>query len=283
MADDEVDVGESDIQVAPPEEAAPSAVADASGAKGSAAKVTAMPARTYRKGKDWYGGLDKRDKMVVLVGFLVIVLFVVMLSIWITGSGGIGNGGDAVVKIPVSEWDRSGLETEVDSTSSDNTNLVGQNSPYLVRIQADASEVIFVTRLVGHVTWSDETSPPTSAPAIGYTNQPDGFKLRIIIQDGLGEWETELVFNTIGQQAEITIDIDLVEELGAPIAVASPQGAKYLPEPYYQMIRIDFIVSTEDCGPWTTDDPRPNIGDGGNHYTFEWSVEYQVDSTTRAP
>jgi hypothetical protein len=49
------------------------------------------------------------------------------------------------------------------------------------------------------------------------------------------------------------------------------------------MIRIDFIVSTEDCGPWTTDDPRPNIPDGANHYTFDWSVEYQVDSTTKAP
>jgi hypothetical protein len=150
-------------------------------------------------------------------------------------------------------------------------------------MQANATEVIFVTRLTGHVTWSDETSPPTSAPAIGYTNQPDAFMLRIIVQEGLGEWETGLVFNSIGQQAEIDIDIDLVEELGSPIAVANPQGAKYLPESYAQMIRIDFIVITEDCGPWTTSDPRPDIGDGGNHYTFEWSVEYQVDSTVKEP
>ena len=185
--------------------------------------------------------------------------------------------------VHLSDWDRSGLETVLVEGDEDNTNLEGQETTYLVPMQPNGTEVLFITRMTAHVTWSDETTPPTSLPAIGYTNQPDGFMLRIVVQEGIGLWESPLEFNTIGQSHEITFDVDLVEELGGPVAVANPQGAKYLPEGYVQAARVDFVVITEDCGEWTTSDPRPDIGDGGNHYSFQWSVEYQIGSTTKGP
>jgi hypothetical protein len=43
-------------------------------------------------------------------------------------------------------------------------------------------------------------------------------------------------------------------------------------------LRIDLIVRTDECGDWPPPDPlRPTIGDGGNHYVFDWSVDYYFD------
>ena len=276
-------VTEPDIQVAPPEEGSDSGPAGRDPGKGRAESAMDIPGGFIGKGKDWYRGLDKRDRMVVLMGGLVVLLAIVMISIYWSGGGGAGGNEDDPIMVPISDWDRSGLDTQPLSGNEENTNLVGQNTPYLVSFTANASEVIFITHLTGHVDWTDESSPPTSAPAIGYVNEPDSFQLKIVIHDGFGEWESDLVFNVIGQSGSNDITVDLEAELGAPIAVSTPEGANYLPEGYVQMLRIDFIVFTEDCGPWTTVDPRPNIPDGGNHFTFDWSVDYQVDSTTKEP
>ncbi len=283
MASKDDVVNGPDIQVAPRADGSDGGPAGGDPGKGPAKKVMGAPAGFIGKGKDWYRGLDKRDRMVVLMGALVVLLAIVMISIYWSGGGGVGGSGDDPVMVPISDWDRSGLDTQAIANNEENTNLEGQNTVYLVPFTAIASEVIFITHLTGQVDWTDESSPPTSAPAVGYVNEPDSFQLKIVIHDDFGEWESDLVFNVIGQSGTNTITIDLEAELGAPIAVATPEGAKYLPEGYVQMLRIDLIVFTEDCGDWTTNDPRPNIGDGGNHFTFDWVVDYQVDSTTNEP
>jgi hypothetical protein len=272
-----------DIQVAPPEDGIGSGPAGGDHGEGSTKKASGTLAGFIGKGKEWFRGLDKRDRMVVLMGALAVLLAIVMISIYWSGGGGAGGSDDDPVMVPISDWDRSGLDTQTIIGNEENTNLEGQTTVYLVPFTANPSEVIFITHLTGQVDWTDESSPPTQAPAVGYVNEPDSFQLKIVIHDEFGEWESDLVFNVIGQSGTNNIIVDLEAELGAPIAVATPDGAKYLPEGYIQMLRIDLIVFTEDCGDWTTNDPRPNIGDGGNHFTFDWAVEYQVDSTTNEP
>ncbi len=283
MAEKDDVVTEPDIQVVPSDEGGSSGHAGGDASGGSAKKPMGKPAIYVSRGKDWYRGLDRRDRLVVLIGVLVVLLAIVMISIYWSGGGGSGGPDGGPLMVPISDWDRSGLDTQTLADNEENTNLEGQNTPYLVTFTANTSEVIFITHLTGHVDWTDETTPPTQLPAVGYVNEPDGFQLKIVIQDGFGEWESDLVFNVIGQAGSNDISVDLEAELGAPIAVSTPEGASYLPEGYVQMLRIDFIVFTEDCGEWTTTDPRPSIGDGGNHFTFDWSVDYQVDSTTKEP
>jgi hypothetical protein len=283
MAEKDDVVTEPDIQVAPLDDRDASGPAEGDAAVSSTKKAMGTPGAYLGKGKDWYRGLDKRDRMVVLIGVLVIWMAIAMISIFWTGDGGGGGPDGGPVIASISDWDRSGLDIQTIADYEENTNLEGQNTPYLVTFTANASEVIFVTHLTGHVDWTDESTPPTQLPAINYVNEPDGFQLRIVIHDGFGTWESDLVFNVIGQAGSNDITVDLEAELGAPIAISTPEGANYLPEGYVQMLRIDFIVFTEDCGEWTTTDPRPSIGDGGNHYTFDWSVDYQVGSTTKEP
>jgi hypothetical protein len=133
-----------------------------------------------------------------------------------------------------------------------------------------------ITTLIGHVMWTDESSPPAQVPAVGYnTNEPDSFQIIFKIHDDLGEYYSELTFNAQGQPGDLLYELELPE----PIYVANPQGADYLPAGYVETVRVDIIVRTEDCGDWPPPDPfRPTIGDGGNHYTFDWSVEYFFDT-----
>jgi hypothetical protein len=262
MAEKDDVVTEPDIQVTSPDDGGTSVPAGSDVAGGSSKKAMGKPAIYVSKGKDWYRGLDKRDRLVVLIGVLAVLLALVMISIYWSGVGGSGGPDDGPVMVPISEWDRSGLDTQTLSGNEENTNLEGQNTPYLVTFTANASEVIFITHLTGHVDWTDETTPPTQLPAVGYVNEPDGFQLKIVVQDGFGEWESDLVFNVIGQAGANDITVDLEAELGAPIAVSTPEGASHLPEGYVQMLRIDFIVFTapsvtegtisHSIGPWTT-------------------------------
>jgi len=276
-------VKEHNIQVNPHEKRDTSGPDGGVAGEGLAKGAMGKPAGYFGKGKDWYRGLDNRDRLVVLIGVLAVMMAIAFLTIYWSGGGGSGGNDDGPVTVPISEWGRSNLDTQTNEGNEENTNLEGQNTPYLVPFTANPSEVIFITHLTGHVDWTDESTPPTQFPGVNYVNEPDGFQLKIVIQDGFGEWESDLVFNVMGQSGSNDINIDLEAELGAPIAVATPEGANYLPAGYVQMLRIDFIVFTEDCGDWTTDDPRPTIGDGGNHFTFDWAVDYQVDSTTKEP
>jgi hypothetical protein len=283
MGTDGQPVDETDIQVGPPEGAGDAgSEGDLNAAKGAADKVLDKPAQVVNRLKRRYKNLNKRDKGAVLLFFLVVVMVIVLLSMWSTG-GGIG-GPDLGPEIrPPNDWNIQALDPVDVSGNEENTNLAGQETPYLVPLTPAPGEIFFLTTLHCQVTWADETTPPVQNPAIGYTNQPDGFYLIIRVHDSLGEWESDLVFNPIGSSQDIVMDINVAEYLGSPIAVASREGADYLPQGYVESIRVDFIVVTEDCGPWTTNDPRPNIGDGGNHYTFDWSLGYRLADSTKEP
>jgi hypothetical protein len=205
------------------------------------------------------------------------------MSIWTTG-GGLG-GPDLGPEIrPPSDWNLEALDPVELTEEEENTNLEGQETPYLVPLTPAPGEIYFLTHLSCQVEWTDESTPPTQVPAIGYTNQPDGFMLIVRIHDDVGEWRSELVFNSVGSGQSIALEVTIGEYLGQPIAVANREGADYLPQGYVESIRVDFIVVTEECGDWTSNDPfRPTIGDGGNHFTFDWTVVYRQADSTREP
>ncbi len=274
----------ADIQVAPPEERTDTDAEDSpKRAKSAAMKALDMPKGAVLKVRTKYRHLNNRDKMAVLMGVLAVVMVIVMMSIWSTG-GGIGGPVIGTEIRPISDWNMDALADVQLTGEEENTNLAGQETPYLVPLMPAPGEIYFLTELNCQVNWADETTPPTSAPAIGYTNQPDGFQLIIRIHDGVGDWQSDLVFNPIGAGQEISLEINVGEYLGGPVAVANKQGANYLPHGYVDAIRVDFIVFTEECGPWTPTDPlRPTIGDGGNHYTFDWTVVYRQADSTQEP
>jgi hypothetical protein len=221
--------------------------------------------------------------LVILLGFLVIIMAVVVLAIWSTGDGFGGVNGGQVTMVSIDEWDRSGLSQDAHTGNEENTNMESQTTIYPLPIQPSPGEVVFITRLSGHVEWVDESSLPAQVGGnLPYQNEPDSFQLIIRIEDSLGEWQSELVYNTMGSPGSIDLEVDLVSELGGPLAVANPQGANYLPEGYVQALRVDFIVYTGECGDWVLE-PLPVVGDGGNHFTYDWVLEYQVDSTKDDP
>jgi hypothetical protein len=276
VKDDDVE-GEPEIIVAEPVEEPTLDVADEGSGAALGRRVLDVPTGLLRRVKHRYRGLTQKDKFIVLIGLLIIVLAIAVMAIYYTGEG-IVHDLDEGPRF-VDDWKTKNLQPTPIVGQEENTNLEGQNTPYLVNLEPGIKEVFFITNLTAHVRWVDESSPPAQVPAIGYnTNEPDGFQLIIRLQDEMGEWQSDLVFNAEGQEGTIDLDVDLVNELGAPIAVANPAGAEYLPKGYLPTLRVDFIVFTEECGDWPPPDPlRPTIGDGGNHYQFEWSVTYLFD------
>lgn len=283
MGKDEQPEEETDIQVASHEvHTDPDAEGPTKGNKGTAQKALDMPRGAVLKVRTKYKHMNKRDKMAVLIGVLVIIMTIAMYSIWYTGDG-LGDPLLGPEILPPSDWNMESLTEVPLSQVEENTNLEGQETPYLVPLMPGEGEIYFLTSIHCQVEWADETTPPTQLPAVGYTNEPDGFQLRVIIHDDLGEWESPLEFNSPGASHTIELPIDETQ-LGAPIAIANREGAKYLPQGYVENLRVDFIVWTDDCGEWTSSDPiRPTIGDGGNHYTFEWSVTYRLADSTKVP
>ena len=283
MGKDEQPEEEADIQVGPPEERTdPDAEDGPKGGKSAAKKALDMPREAVLKVRTRYKHMNNRDKMAVLIGVLVVIMTIAIYSIWYTG-GGIGGPSLGPEILPPSDWNMNSL-TEVQLTQpEENTNLEGQETPYLIPLTPNKGEIYFLTGLSCQVDWADETTPPTSLPAYLYTNQPDGFQLKIRIHDDAGEWESEIVFNSIGSSKSIPFEV-LGTDLGVPIAIANPEGARYLPQGYVENLRVDFIVRTDECGDWTSSDPfRPTLGDGGNHFTFEWTVTYRLADSTQSP
>lgn len=227
-----------------------------------------------------YRELDRRDRLVVLSGLLLVILVLAILAIYYSGGGGgppDGNG-----PVIVDDWSLEGLELFTASGDEENTNLEFQQTPYAVTLDPEPRQVLFVTAISIQVEWTDETTPPVQVPAPGYENQPDGFQLIIRVHEDLGEWESEIVFNAAGQPGSIDLQVDLVEELGAPIAVATREGATHLPRGYTEVVRIDLVVRTDECGDWEPPlQAFPSFPDGGNHYTAHWSVDYLVDADGR--
>jgi hypothetical protein len=254
----------------------------AGGAKGVAKMAIDRPKDVMLRIKVRYKHLNNRDKMAVLIGVLAVILTIVLMSIWTTG-GGIGGISPGPEILPSSRWNMDPLSEVLVTGNEENTNLEGQETPYLVPLTPMPGEIYFLTHLSCQVTWADESTPPTQAPAVGYSNEPDGFQLFITIHDGVGTWESPIEFNSMGSSE--TIELEVAEtDLGIPIAVANPEGASYLPQGYVENLRVDFIVRTDDCGEWTSSDPfRPSIGDGGNHFTFDWSVVYRQADSTKSP
>ncbi len=282
---DDPDIEEgADIQVGPAEiDEGPRVNKGGRGPRASTAgRVMDMPARTYRRVLRRYRRLPRRDRFAVLLAVLAVLLVIVLMSIWSTG-GGFGGGHTPPEVRPVSDWNMGSLDEVLRSGEAENSNLEGQQTPYLVTLNPNATEIFFVTHLRGHVTWTDETTPPTNMPAIGYTNDPDGFQLIIRVHDGVGDWESDVVFNSQGGSGDIELDVDLTLELGAPLAVANRDGARYLPQGYVENVRVDFIVRTDDCGEWNSGDFRPPIGDAGNHFVFDWDLVYRTADSTKSP
>ncbi|UCC94083.1 MAG: hypothetical protein JSW25_05335 [Thermoplasmata archaeon] len=284
MGKDEQPEGGADIEVAPPEVGSVDGPSpEQGGAKNMAKKAIEAPKDVARRLRRRYQGLNKRDKFAALLGVLAIVMFLVLMAIWTTG-GGIGGPSLGPEILPSSRWNIDALEEVPVAGNEENTNLEGQLTPYLAPLTPQPGEIYFLTDMTCSVTWTDESTPPTSAPAIGYTNEPDGFQLIIRIHDDVGEWESEIIFNPQGSSGQIDLPVILSEHLGAPLAVANPHGANYLPQGYVESVRVDFIVRTDECGEWTSSDPfRPTIGDGGNHYTFDWSLVYRTADSTKSP
>jgi len=273
-----------DIQVGPPDVdgGAPGGAGSRMTKSSATARALDLPSRTYRKVLRRYRRLPRRDRFAVLLAVLAVVLVVVLMSIWSTG-GGFGDGYTPPEVRPVSDWNMGSLSEVQRSDEVENSNLEGQQTPYLVTLKPNATEIFFVTHLWGHVTWSDETTPPSNMPAIGYSNEPDGFQLIIRVHDNVGDWQSEVVFNPQGGTGDIELDVDLTLELGAPLAVANREGARYLPQGYVESVRVDLIVRTDECGEWTTNDFRPPIGDAGNHFVFEWEMAYRQADSTKSP
>ena len=167
----------TDIQVTPPEV---EPEVPARGAK----KVLDKPTEVVHRLRRRYRRLNKRDKFAVLLAVLAIVMFLVIMSIWSSG-GGIGGPGLGPEVRPPSDWNVDALEERILTGDEENTNLEGQETPYLAPINPAPGEIYLVTGLSCQVDWADESTPPTSVPAIGYTNQPDGFYLIIRIHDGV--------------------------------------------------------------------------------------------------
>jgi hypothetical protein len=280
MADDDESGDETAIQVESLEERGKGPLDRGPSAVGAARKAVDIPVGVARRTLRRYRRLDKRDKFVVLVGALIVVMVIVVIAIAYGGGGRFGGDGDGVEMVPVSKW-RFGADMNM-SGQEENTNLEGQETIYPATLDPAVKEVFLVTALHGHVTWTDEPTPPAQVPAFGYdTNEPDAFQLEIRLYDEVGlwaQWESELVYNPEGGQGAIDFSVDLQAELDEPVVVANPFGAKQLPEGYQSLVRVDFIVMTEDCGDWPAPDPiRPTIGDGGNHFLFEWDVLYRYD------
>jgi hypothetical protein len=284
MGKDEEPEGVADIQVAPPEvNKGVGTEADAMGPKGVKGKALGAPKAMVLKVRTRYKHLNKRDKFAALIGVLAIVMCLLLLSIWSTG-GGIGGPSPGPEILPNSAWNTDALEEIMVTGAEENTNLEGQETEYLAPLVPQPGEIFFITGLTCQVNWADESTPPTQAPAVGYTNEPDGFQLMIIIHDDVGYWESGIEFNPQGSSHQILLDVPLTEEMGGPLAVANREGASYLPQGYVESVRVDFIVRTDDCGEWTTTDPfRPSIGDGGNHYTFDWSLVYRQADSSKSP
>jgi hypothetical protein len=284
MGKEEQPEGEPDIQVLSPEAGLGDGPdTDSGGAMGTAKKAVEAPKAVARRLKRRYKNLNKRDKFAALLGVLAIVMVIVLMTIWSTG-GGIGDPSPGPEILPSTAWNIDALDDIPVSGNEENTNLEGQLTPYLVPLMPEPGEIYFVTELNCQVNWADESTPPTQAPAIGYTNEPDGFQLIIRIHDDVFELESEIEFNPQGSAHQIQMAVVLSEHLGAPLAVANPEGANYLPQGYLEAVRVDFIVRTDDCGEWTSSDPfRPTIGDGGNHYTFDWSLVYKQANSKQEP
>ncbi len=284
MGTDEQPYETTDIQVGTPETRDADPIdAGTGGSASTARRVIDKPAAMILKVRTRYKHLNRKDKSAVLLAVFAIVMVIVIMSIWSTG-GGIG-GPDLVPEIrPPSDWNLEALDLVELTGDEENTNLEGQETPYLVPLRPATGEIYFLMDLECHVEWVDESTPPTNVPAIGYENQPDGFYLIVRIHDDVGEWRSELVFNSIGSSQSIDLSVSIGEYLGRPVAVANKEGADYLPQGYLENVRVDFIVVTEECGDWTPSDPfRPTVGDGGNHFTFTWSVQYRLADSTKEP
>ncbi len=270
----EIEVGE-----APPEdggpEGAPGTGEGAGGVVGLTKRTVSWPMDRFQQAVRRVKGMNRRDQLVIVLGLLAIVA---LLIAWAAGGGGRGDGDGATI---VTNWNWMAGEQGTAGNTSSNTNLEAHASPYLERFEPEPGQVFFISELHAHVEWTDESSPPTQVPAAGYVNDPDAFQLRIDLVSAGEIIESELVYNQRGQSGSIDLDINFTE----PILVANTEGAKYLPEGYNETYRIDFIVYTEDCGDWHNPTfPRlPTVGDGGNGFTFTWSVVYYVDSTREKP
>ncbi|NIS12503.1 MAG: hypothetical protein GWN12_10725, partial [Thermoplasmata archaeon] len=156
MEGDENSTEEADIQVGPSDD-------EEKGLKGGAKKALAMPSATVNRLRVRYKHMNKRDKFAVLLFVLVVVMVIVIMSIWTTG-GGIG-GPDLGPEIrPPSDWNMESLEEVEVAGEEENTNLEGQETPYLAPLNPAPGEIYFVTNLFIQVDWTDESTPPTQAP-----------------------------------------------------------------------------------------------------------------------
>ena len=151
-----VDEGEpedgTDIQVTPPEE-------ETAVPRSGAMKVLDRPTEVVHRLRRRYRRLNRRDKFAVLLAVLAIVMFLVIMSIWSTG-GGIGGPDIGPEVRPPSDWNVDALEAVQLSGDEENTNLEGQETPYLVPLNPAPGEIYFVTSLSCQVDWTDESTPP---------------------------------------------------------------------------------------------------------------------------
>lgn len=240
---------------------------------GTAKRLAAMPLGMTRRVMAIFRRRSRRDQLVIGLGILIIIA-VLLIALGGGGGGGDGDGGPEYVD----NWSLDGLSNVTMEETLEHMNLEGQTSKYFADMEPNASEVMFVERIWCHVEWNDESSPPSQVPSVGYdTNEPDGFMLTIRLQNG-EVLSSPLVFNSQGQ----TGTVDLEMPLNETIAVANPQGAKYLPRDSYESFRVEFWVYTDECGDWPSPRGiRPPIGDGGNAFTFDWHVQYLLDGDGR--
>ena len=272
--DDEVE-GEPEVIVVSPDIVASEGTTSSEG-DGISKKLVGWPMAKTRGAISWFKRISTRDKVIVLLGFLIVMIAITIILIQWGGGGPDVDDGPEIV----SNWGTAGLSNVPIGTQEPTlVNLEGQNTPFPVVLDPNPGEVFFVTRITAHVEWTDESTPPAQVPAYGYnTNEPDGFQLTIVLQDGMGELSSPLVYNAQGSSGVI----DLTWDLDETVAVADPTDAEYLPEGWIETFRIDFFVYTDECGDWPPPDPwRPNIPDGGNAFDFTWSVEYLYDNDGR--
>lgn len=222
---------------------------------------------------------NRRRGRLAMVALGLLVVAIIVVAAMMGGGGFGGRGGDGPQY--VGDWGTNGLEeTQLADVVEGASNLEGQTTTYLARLEPGQREVMFVTSVYCKVTWMDESTPPVQFPPPGYTNSPDSFQLFIVPQGFPQPIESELVYNTAGQSGEIVLNYTFER----PVPVANPEGADYLPKGSSATWRVDFRVYTDDCGDWENSGvvlPRPPIGDGGNYFDFEWSVSYLIDTDGR--
>ena len=217
-----------------------------------------------------FRGLSVLRKVLVLL--VVIVVVAAVVAVTLSKGGGFGGGDGPKI---VTNWKIEGLIEQLrEGSDEDGANIEGQTTPYVERLEPGQHVVFFVTKVSAKVTWDDETTQPLKVQVPGYVNQPDSFQLFIEVQGYSGAIASNLTYNAQGQQGVI----DLQFTFPKPIPVANPDDAEYLPAGYNTTCRVDFKVYTGDCGDWTHPIEKfPNLGDGGNYYSFTWTVAYRVD------